>query len=250
VIDCIIASYETDAVAVRTAELADVVDARVILQATSTFNGREPVDVLYESTWDGVTVVLADLPDGLDPKQSEHWLRDQSLIQARAMYGDDHLFLVADGDEIPHPDAIRWARAARVPAVLNTDYREWWMDWRAPDTWQLVHQPVIGSAADYDRAGGAQAARTSRLGGATVAPGRGWHLSTLGDAALAARKLSTFSHDEFSGPEHNDLGKLAIYRDRGRDLLDRFDLIPTADLPACAPAFPELLSPAFREELD
>lgn len=246
IIDCFIHSYEREAVAVRLCELADVVTLHVAAQGVTTFR-HEPRYVEEIPGENVVNVAVSFLPQ-LSAFECEQILRDQALEHARMIAAERYpnetaLFIVADGDEIPHPHSIVDAayRSLR-PSVLLTDYREWFMDWRAPEPWQLEHQPIIGTYAQIQAQGGATAARYRCREWAVARP-RGWHLSTLGDAGLAARKLSTFAHTEYDTPEWNDEQQLARFRATGRDLLDRFDLERTGDLPSCAPSFPHLLAP-------
>lgn len=247
IVDCFMHSYEADAVEVRLAELDPVVDLFVAVQGKTTLR-YEPREVRLIKHPKAVNHVV-DIPPGLTPFQGEEFLRDECLRAGRvyaASMDASHTnerarFMVCDGDEIPHPAAVVTAAEQPGPRTLLTDYREWFMDWRGPDKWQLERQPTIATALQYKSIGGAARARrhcrqwtTERL--------VGWHLSTLGDAGLASRKLSTFSHPEFDTPEYNDHDRLAGFRSRKRDLLDRFDLEDTRDLPSTSHLFPHLLS--------
>lgn len=246
IIDCFMHSYERDAVAVRLAELCDVVDLHVAIQATTTLRYEPRATPWIERP--RVLDIVVDLPPRLTPFQGEEFLRDSSFALAAQWVathhpGEEALFVIADGDEIPHPDAVRAAAAAGGARTLLTDYREWFIDWRAPDAWQLERQPVIGTADQLSIQGGAARARR-QCREWPVETAVGWHLSTLGDGALASRKLSTFSHPEYDTPQWNQVTQLDRFRAAGRDLLDRFDLVPTSDLPSCAREFPHLLAPA------
>lgn len=245
IVDCIMASYETDALAVRSVELDGVVDARVIVQGEETFRGQplEPLDPDI-TRWCSTPTIIARIGFGdvTDPWEREVALREFSLSRGRGLGGGRALLILADADEIPHPEAIRAAAAGSGPALLPVDYREWWMDWRAPDGWQPPHQPLIGRWNHYVVAGGAQAARAA-YSWPSVGP-RGWHLSTLGDGAMASVKLSAFAHSEYDTPDHNDAGILEQRREAGRDILDRFALALALDVPGCADQFPHLLAPA------
>jgi hypothetical protein len=244
IVDCFIHSYEREAVKVRLAELRDVVDFHVAVQATTSFR-YEPRETPWVEDQRVINIVVS-LPAGLTTWEAERFLRDASFTLAAewaaAHYPDeDPRFIISDGDEIPHPDAVRRAAVGPDPMMLLTDYREWFINWRAPALWQPQHQPIIGTAAQILRQGGATEARhRCREWSADLI--RGWHLSTLGDAALASRKLSSFAHTEYDTPEWNDSEQLRRFRLEGRDLLDRFDLQTTDDLPACAAAFPHLLA--------
>jgi hypothetical protein len=244
IIDCFIHSYEREAVKVRLAELRDVVDFHVAVQATTSFRYQT-----RETPWvedQRVINIVVSLPAGLTPWEAEWFLRDASFTLAAewatAHYPDeDPRFIISDGDEIPHPDAVRHAAGSPGPRVMLTDYREWFIDWRAPDRWQLEHQPIIATAEQIRQQGGATEARRRCREWSLTTP-VGWHLSTLGGADLAGRKLSSFAHSEYDTPEWNDGAQLAWYRATRRDLLGRFVLDHTGDLPACAEAFPHLLS--------
>jgi len=244
IVDCIMASYEIDALAVRSVELDGVVDARVIVQGEETFRGQplEPLDPALADLCSTPTIFArVGFGDVTDRWEREVALREFSLARGRGISDRGALLLLADADEIPHPDAIREAAQRLDPALLPVDYREWWMDWRAPDGWQPPHQPLIGRWEDYVVAGGAQAARAAyawRICGPT-----GWHLSTLGDGAMASVKLSAFAHSEYDTPAHNDATVLDRRRHVARDLLDRFDLEIARDLPGCAYQFPHLMAP-------
>lgn len=232
------ASYESDALEVRDAELTGVVDLRVVVYGSETFRGRpmDPPTVPLS----GTTTVVQSVDLRGDPWQREHVLRQASLDLGWDHGGRDALLLLSDADEIPHPEAVQRAAGVPGPSLLPVDMREWWMDLRAPDEWQPPHQPLLGNYLDYDFAGGAQAARAA-FSWPRVGP-RGWHLSTLGDGALAAAKLAAFAHSEYDTPEHVDPFILERRRTAGRDVLSRFDLQRTDDLPGCAARFPHLLS--------
>lgn len=245
IVDCFIHSYERDAISVRLRELCDVVTLHVAVQGITTF--RHERRRLTPVGGANVIDVAVDFPPGLTPFQCEQLLRDEGLRRARdaaalRFPGTTPRFIVADGDEIPHPDAVREAARGPGPATLLNDYREWFMDWRAPEPWQPEYQPILATFDQIQERGGATLARERCRDWPTFQP-RGWHLSTLGDAALASAKLSTFAHAEYDTGEWNNHTQLNHFRTTGRDLLDRFDLEHTTDLPACAGEFPHLLAP-------
>ncbi len=249
-------AYELDAIRVRLAELEGVVGVHHAVQGALTFRGvphgplelpgqvvSEVVDFPDRFVFEGG----ADVPAEKLPWCREVFLRDASLTEA-VHIDPEALFMVCDGDEIPHPDAVRQAVGEYDtvgPRTLVTDYRQWWADWRAPDVLQypypLVHHAVIGKFDDYVGVGGAHMARSAIVGWPPC-DATGWHLSSLGDTAFMHQKLEMFAHSELDNPQVRDLQRLEQCRRERRDFLDRFRLEETADLPATIHRFPHLLS--------
>lgn len=224
IIDCFMWSYERDAVNIRLKALKGHVGAHMALQATNTFRGSE-----REVTPLGlpnVTDVFVTIPDNLDPWRSEKWLRDQLLIQATKVYGKDHVYLISDGDEIVHPEAIKEYQGK--PLRLVTDYRNFYANWRAKDH-VLEHQATIGNLNDYTKSGGANSARWHATW--PLSKNKGWHLSSLGDTSR--EKLKTFAHTEYDKPEF--AGKIGKNKAAMKDFLGRFELERTDDIPPFTP---------------
>ena len=170
VIDCIMACYELDAINVRLAELEGVVDVHHAVQATRTFRGdaHEPLE-LPEKVVSRIVDLQVAFEDNA-PAQSRPWTVEGALrnisLDVAATIDSDAFFMVCDGDEIPHPDAI-WQAVeeydAKGPRILLVDHRQWYADWRAPDAEQYPNLtqgfPMIGKYDDFIRVGGATVAR-------------------------------------------------------------------------------------------
>lgn len=241
VVDCTMYAYEANALAVRLAELAGVVDEHVVTQGTHTFRGQ-PRDIV---ALDGVTTVTVSLDGYGDPWDAEAGLRDASL--SAALDGDqDTLYIVSDCDEIPHPDAIAEAVDYGGPMRLLTSHRQWSMNLEtmlhAPGSnpGPMRHQAVIGTAAQLLGAGGAQCARWVAGPKWPAAQAVGWHLTNLMAPEDVAGKIRAYSHSEYDTDEYLD--KLASMRAEQRDYLGRSDLRLTDDVPSCAGRFPHLLA--------
>lgn len=222
IIDAFMWSYEEEAVRIRLDVLKDVVDYHVAVQATNTFRGEERPLMAFKH--DKLINVTVTIPDGLNPWQSEEWLRNQVLIEAQKRF-PGATYIISDGDEIPHPKAIK---ESRLPSKLMTDYRNFYADWRAVEH-VLEHQPTIGTTVQYKLAGGANEARWH--GNWRKSNKWGWHLSSLGDTSEL--KLKTFAHSEYDTPEY--IENLNVAKDKKRDFLDRFDLECTEDIPPGTP---------------
>jgi len=232
-------SYEPAALAVRMEELKDIVDIHVIVEGNLTFRGNPRTPT--RPSGDKVRSFVIDLPAGADvnPWHRETLQRNASAQIARDTFGRSNFLIVADADEIPHPEAIE-AAASTGRGKLRTDYREWYANWRAPNEWQLYHQPMLVKASVLDRGHTAQSIRESS--GATTPVGPvGWHLSTLGGASLAAEKLASFSHSEYDLDEWKEQEAVLSRIESRTDILERFTLEETENLPLCIYKFPELI---------
>lgn len=260
VIDCVMAAYELDAIDVRLAELEDVVTAHHAVQGSLTFRGDPHTPIKLPEKMISKIVELPDqfvFPDGRDiPVEHVPWLREKFLrevsLEAAVPIDPEAFFMVSDGDEIPHPDAIRQAVEeydTKGPRLLVTDHRQWYADWRAPDTQQYPHPvgryPVIGKYDDFNRGDGADNSRCLAPLSANHPWPRcdatGWHLSSLSDAAFMHDKLGKYSHWELDNPRERDMERLEKCRRERKDMLGRYDLEVTNDLPATIRQFPHLL---------
>lgn len=258
VIDCTMYAYEDAAIRLRLAELADVVDHHHITSGSRTYRGDpQTVEPL---TGPKVTHHVVGLPAWRD--DSAHGLtrvealqRDRSLLVALADEPETTLYVVSDGDEIPHPEAVAQAVAEydrRGPRVLLNDSRCWFANWTAyPNGFPPRHhlnQPIIGTAADILNLGGAQAARPARGFRPKVGPKWkpcdkvGWHLSDLFDPATVAHKFAVASHTEDDTPERRNLDWLASKREAMLWPVHDWQLARTDDLPSVIEQFPDLVA--------
>lgn len=228
IIDAFMWSYERDAVEIRLAALNGIVDAHVAVQATNTFRGQQRE--IQTLNLPNVNDVIVTIPSGLDVWESEKWLRNAILNEAHKLFGDDALYMVCDGDEIPRPESILAATISGKPTSLRTDYRSFYADWRGTGE-QLEHQPTIGRIEDYQNVGGAGNARWHASWPRSEEAG--WHLSSLGGDEVIKKKLETFAHTEYDTDEVK--AGLSKSRTGKRDFLNRFDLEYTNDIPKGVP---------------
>lgn len=228
VIDAFMWSYERDAVKIRLATLANVVSVHVAVQATNTFRGQKRR--VKKLNLPNVIDVVVTIPSGLDVWESEKWLRSATLAEAYKLFGDNELYMVSDGDEIPRPESIIAAAFAGQPMTLRTDYRNFYADWRGTGD-ELEHQPTIGRIDDYEAVGGAGDARWHAHWQRSEEAG--WHLSSLGGDDVIKQKLETFAHTEYDTDEIK--AALQSFRENKQDFLGRFALEYTDDIPLGVP---------------
>ena len=253
-------TYEHAAMAVRIAELVDVVDRVHVVSGNRTYLGK-PQDVQQlaavehrivdlsgyaEPTWLNGRGVLTDI---------EQAQRNAALTMAAEGEPDDTLFMLSDGDEIPHPEAIAQAAAeydTHGPRVLPLDNRYWYADWSSapngtPDRRHHLNQPIIGTAADMLNLGGAQHAREGRGYRPRVGPvwptcgPTGWHLGALDGPAMIREKFGKFAHIEDNNDHDRDLAWLAGHMAARTVPKHDWPLHHTDDLPGSIDRFPHLL---------
>jgi len=237
-------AYEHEAFRVRLAELAGVVDEHVAVQGDKTFRGEPRI---IEELPDGVHACTVQMIGHENPWALETYLRDSSLTVAADMF-PDCLYMVCDGDEIPHPDAIRQAveeYPVKGPRLLPVRYHEWFGNWRAPDDWQPPYahmvQPHIGRLEDFLAADPPGATEVRRLRPWLPCDAVGWHLSNLGGPGMVFDKFGQFCHSEVDNRRDRDIVRMRRQMALRRDVIDRFPLVKTDDVPSTLGQFPHLI---------
>jgi hypothetical protein len=203
---------EFDALALRIAELRDVVDRFVLAEATTTHAG-EPKDVFFDDRADDfadvadrITVVeVDDLPRLPNRWIAEHVQRNAVMRGLDDAEGDD-LIVVSDCDEIPRADAVRRAgELVRNPgdvAALVMPVYYYALNLRSDEWWDA---PRVTRRATLDHLT-PQELRTTHV--TTRVPNGGWHFSYLAPtaerASRIARKAHAFAHSEFDVEQLTD----------------------------------------------
>ena len=249
VIDAVMYSGEYEALLLRLHELADVVDAFVVVEAPQTFTGAAKPLYFAErdrarlgALSDRILYVTTPLPRTDDPWARETHQRNAMITGLEGLHDDD-VVLIGDVDEIPNADAVRGA--ARL---LGGSLQQLGFD-------QDLCLYFVNNHCTTARWRGTQAVTAAYLAAVTpqgvrdrrnVAPAllnAGWHFgSLLGDegAARFERKLASFSHAEecapFATPEN-----VAAAIDAGRDVSGRQDILFRADLTPKAEDYPAWL---------
>lgn len=246
IFDCTMFSRENTLLSLRLEELKEVVDLHIITEGDLTYQGNPREPVLPASENPRVRNHVVNLPDtGITQWEREVIQRDFSLeVAFQYSTSENDLFIVADLDEIPHPEAVREAGRKNVPLRLTTDHRNWYADYRLPDDKQCYAQPIIGKRSDFTKA------HETRYGTGMhwrAARARGWHFSNVGSASDVLRKLESYSHTEL----HTAANNLPNLEERRAEKLYAFEyaewnnemipLIYTEDLPRSISLFPELL---------
>jgi len=268
IVDVTMYAYEPSALRVRLESLRGVVDHHLIVSGDRTYRGKTQIVTLPEGIdRANVTHAIVELPaedvqEKVGLTSAERSQREQAIELAIGMFGRDALILFSDCDEIPHPEQLRIARdeyGSQGPRVMVTDPRCWFADWSASPNGvpprHHLNQPIIGTALDYELAGGGQDARTARgfdvRGIERVRVGQrwflvdgptGWHFSNLDGPRMVSDKFAMFGHSENDNEHDRSLDFLEDCLRRRVWPIHEWPLHATEDVPACIPEmFPELL---------
>ena len=215
IVDCFTFFNEFDVLDIRFRTLENVVDRFVLCEAPFTFRG-EPKPLYYHEQaerferWrDRITVLTFAGPASPNAWENE-WGQRDFLMTALADCAPDDLILLGDCDEIPDPRYA--ARYPQTPAPLAhkmvlamgyinrfcTPGEPIWYGTRAVPYERLAAFGTLSALRKYPDA-------------QCEAVNSGWHLTSLGGAAVMARKMRSYSHAENDIPYQRDLRRLETF---------------------------------------
>ncbi|MBF0563456.1 MAG: hypothetical protein HQL37_15915 [Alphaproteobacteria bacterium] len=257
--DCFTFFNEFEVLRLRLAELWDVVDRFVLVEAPLTHAGK-PKPLYFAEARDDfrafadkiIHVVVDDLPVSADAWVPERFQRD-AIVRGLADAAEDDWIFVSDVDEIPRaPVVAEIARSPRSVAGLQMSLSYFKVNFvniagSAHMVWAVAcRRAAMGSPQ------GVREARISLMrpdflrscqGKAVTIPHAGWHLSYLGNEAHVRQKVQAFAHQEFNRPDildRLDIDRLLATGDDvfGRDWC-RWQVVPLTDyFPAAIVADP------------
>jgi hypothetical protein len=194
----------------RLTELFDVVDAFVIVEATTDHQDHpKPLNYMENrerfAAWqDKIVYIVAD---GLPSKSEDDWSWAREHAQrewiAKGLgeldIEDDDIVLQSDLDEIPHPLTVRNIRLRGTTAASFRQRGHFWaIDWLYPPGWSGTVAMRAGAIESLRRpnCGPFTAMRDKRNANPLQLPNAGWHFSWLGGPEAARRKVGSFCHPE------------------------------------------------------
>jgi len=233
--DCFLFYNELEVLELHLAELYDVVDRFVLVEATTTFTGRAKPLVFAENRarfapWLDkiVHVVVDDTPPGIEAWDAEHFQRN-ALARGLTDAAPEDVVILVDVDEVPRRSTVQALRHAppdrgEVACLelrwyqyfFNLQYHEMHLRMGAraarwgsiPDMKALrrVKGPVEGVGRDLFRQISASwwMRRWVRR---TVMQDAGWHFSWIGGAERVALKALAIPAHAGIGPQYGDAGK-------------------------------------------
>jgi beta-1,4-mannosyl-glycoprotein beta-1,4-N-acetylglucosaminyltransferase len=229
VVDSFMFYNELDVLKLRLAELNDVVDTFILIEATLTHSGLpKPLyfqenKALFEPYLHKIVhVVVDDLPR---EKDTWTWVREtgqRNLIWKSALQltlNADDIFMWMDADEIPDSTQVAKLKENGLPGgvhCFSMDLYYYNITCKSPTPWthaKVAEVGALGPSPDLS------ALRTT--GGFPVLERGGWHLSYFGDAAFIRNKIRSQAHDEFNTEYYTDLDRINARMEAGTDLYDR-----------------------------
>ena len=228
VIDSFMFFNELDVLKLRLAELDDVVDTFILVEATVTHSGlpkplyfQENKHLFEQYLHKIVHVIVDDLP------KENTWTWTRETGQRNAIWksvlqldlAPDDIFMWMDVDEIPDSVRVATLKENGLPGgihcfSMNLYYYN--MTCKSPNTW--THARVC----EFGALGPSPDLSTLRTTGSypQLSPG-GWHLSYFGDAEFIRKKIQSFAHDEFNTDYFTDVNRISQRIATGGDLYDR-----------------------------
>jgi beta-1,4-mannosyl-glycoprotein beta-1,4-N-acetylglucosaminyltransferase len=212
IFDCFTYFNELEVLKIRMAELWDVVDRFVAVEASTTFSGipkpyllTERVDQLGHLSEKLSIHRVNDLPAGVNNRWPAEILQRDAIAHALQPLGpaQDDLLLLSDVDEIPSAAAVRQARSMiRADEVVGfaTPLHNYRLDlvvyeWSRASTSLLraCRAAMLGPLTAHE-------IRSMFVAGDRIINNGGWHFSFLSrrgaTASAVQQKIGAFAHDE------------------------------------------------------
>lgn len=233
VFDCFTFYNEFQLLDLRLAELREVVDQTILVEASQTFSGRPKGLLFYENRRGyeqySIHTVLLDGLTGSTAWEREAYQRNAILRGLEEVGAKDHDWvLISDADEIPHPSVVIRAENA-LGYTLDQVLYYYNLECQAVEPWQIAK---LVRFSEVRKAGSVEAVRmTSRY---PVLPKGGWHFSYFGDESFIRAKVAAFSHQELNTDRWMNSANIQRALTEGIDLFGRnvpFKQVAVADNP-------------------
>lgn len=215
--DCFTFYNELDLLDIRLAELYNVVDHFVLVEATTTFTNR-PKELLfrnnqsrYEKYLDKIIYIPVDLPGSPNPWDNERYQRN-AIVQGLSEADGTDIVIVSDCDEIPRAEAVKSLRgtsqtiyAFRMP-LFNFKFNYMSLKSSRYDIWAMATQRTVLNELTPDslrnmRFNFMDAEYQYQNNGCQVIEHSGWHFGYLGDNEYLKDKAQSFSHQEVNNSD-------------------------------------------------
>jgi hypothetical protein len=221
VFDVFVFNNELRLLELKLHEMADWVEAFVLVEARQTFTGV-PKPLVFEQNRDRfasfaskiVHVVVDDFPPHVrHPWAREFYQRDMGVTGLDGRCGPDDLVIISDTDEVASREAVLGFEGDH--AALGMERLRYFMNYRQALASDALKPYAALWRARYLRSLGLAYARTliASHKHSRHIPSGGWHFTSIADASGIVRKLNNSSHQEHAGAQEEAVaGMLAKIR--------------------------------------
>jgi len=197
-------------------EMADFIDAFVLVEARETFTGA-PKPLIFQENREQfaafadkiVHVVVDRFPDHVrHPWAREYYQRDMGITGLSGRVREDDLVIVSDSDEVVSRDAVQDFDGECAP--MGLERMRFFLNYRqALPRGRLKEYPSVWRAGYLRSIGLSSARETLRSEKKTrrISPA-GWHFTCVTDAPGIAAKLDNSSHQEHAGAQVADIADM------------------------------------------
>lgn len=234
VFDCFPFLNELDILDIRFAELYDVVDRFIIVEAMQTHSGLpKPLNFQnnldrYQKYLHKVTyLVIEQLPVGNDDWARERTQRDY-IMNGLKDCKDTDIILIGDCDEIPKAEAIKNYKIEQGLTCIQTNLYYYNFNCRAKDKWNWLRILPYGKLKQMSPC---EVRYTPNYNPDTdMILDSGWHFSYFASSPeKVIEKIKASPHQEYNKGKFVDAETVKIKMQNGQDLFDRdlkYDLVP------------------------
>jgi beta-1,4-mannosyl-glycoprotein beta-1,4-N-acetylglucosaminyltransferase len=222
--DCFPFFNELDVLDIRFAEMYDVVDRFVIVEAAIT-HGNKPKPLYfqenlarYEKYLNKVThiVVSEDEFPARDSWSIERHQRDQ-IMRGLTDCKDNDMIIISDADEIPRASKVyEFDYSKGIMGFQQTLYY-YKLNCEAADKWNEAKIATYKNVKEKTPCG----IRYWPTTGDSLLKNGGWHFSYLADINGIKNKIEATAHQEYNTEEMKDLSRIEKVVNEGKDLYGR-----------------------------
>ncbi len=261
VYDCFTYFNEDLLLDLRLRTLSETVDVFVVVEATRTFSGRpKPLHFdrgRYPEFADRIRhIVVDDLSPDVNLAWENEYLQRNAFLRGIEDADADDRVVIADLDEIPHPDAIRAYDSRRLLGTfvqrffsyrlnnlaVETSRRDRERDWIRCKITTAGHlrrffgtpQEVRIRTKNRSFVGGLRYLRR-KIGDQRLRPG-GWHFSWAMSPAEMIVKMESYAHTEDDREELKSVPAIEDAIRAGRDILGKDEWFRLIDIDDSFPA--------------
>ncbi len=227
--DCFPFNNELDILDRRLAELYDVVDRFVIVEASKTHSGNpKPYHfkdnlARYEKYLNKVTHIMIDdypeVPDNAtvtDKSWSIERHQRECIMRGLTNCKDNDIIIISDADEIPNKKVIADSYTYSYAIIgLEMDLYYYNENTLAKDKWREARITTYSRLKEV----GPCAIRYSTP--YWTIPNAGKHLSYFGDVDQIIKKIENTAHQEYNKPEFKDPEVIKRLIEEGKDIFQR-----------------------------